>query len=264
MILTVLCDNNTFIDHYYLGEPGFSLLIETDGKRFLLDTGYSGIFYDNAQALGLSLKDLDGVILSHNHNDHTGGLGRLLEEQRELTPLYAHPELFRSTIYEGKDIGCPYSKEQLETHFDLKLTREPLWLTDRLLYLGEIPRNTGFEPPVAIGESGGQPDLCLDDTALAYRGEEGIYVLTGCSHSGIGNIIEYAKEQLGTKTVAGVIGGLHLLKWEERAAATLEYLKKENIPALYPCHCTGFTLRARMYMQMPIKEVGVGLKIQWN
>ena len=74
MKLTVLSDNNTLIDRYLLGEPGFSCLVEAEGKRFLLDTGYFGIFAQNADALGLRWRDVDGVILSHCHDDHTKGL----------------------------------------------------------------------------------------------------------------------------------------------------------------------------------------------
>ena len=80
MKLTILSDNNTLIDQYLLGEPGFSCLVEAEGKRFLLDTGYFGIFAQNADALGLRWRDVDGVILSHCHDDHTlrpcsGGFG---------------------------------------------------------------------------------------------------------------------------------------------------------------------------------------------
>lgn len=71
MKLTVLVDNHTTIDHYYLGEPGLCYYIEDEDSRFLLDTGYSDIYIENARRLGIDLSDLDTIVLSHGHNDHT-------------------------------------------------------------------------------------------------------------------------------------------------------------------------------------------------
>jgi metal-dependent hydrolase (beta-lactamase superfamily II) len=68
-------DNNTLIDHYFLAEPGLSILVETDqGIRVLFDVGYSDIFLRNAQKMDISLADLDFVAISHGHSDHTWGL----------------------------------------------------------------------------------------------------------------------------------------------------------------------------------------------
>ena len=79
MKLTVLLDNNTFIDQYYLGEPGVSYFIEVDGKKVLFDVGYSDAFLTNAQKAGIDLADIDFVILSHGHLDHTRGLPYLIK-----------------------------------------------------------------------------------------------------------------------------------------------------------------------------------------
>ena len=81
MKLKVLTDNYTYIDQYYLGEPGLSIYIEADGRRFLLDTGYSDVFLRNAVKMQINLKALDGIIFSHGHNDHTAGLPYLLAEE---------------------------------------------------------------------------------------------------------------------------------------------------------------------------------------
>ena len=73
MQLTVLVDNNTLIDRYYLGEPGVAYYLEDGDVRILFDVGYSDIFLRNAQALGIDLSRLQQVVLSHGHNDHTRG-----------------------------------------------------------------------------------------------------------------------------------------------------------------------------------------------
>jgi 7,8-dihydropterin-6-yl-methyl-4-(beta-D-ribofuranosyl)aminobenzene 5'-phosphate synthase len=106
-------------------------------------------------------------------------------------------------------------------------------------------------------------DYMIDDTALVYKNEMGIYIITGCSHSGICNIIEYAKKVCGDDRVQGVIGGFHLFEVTERVTKTIDYLKQNNIKELYPCHCTSFAVRAEIHKAVPVKEVGVGLEINW-
>ena len=78
MKLTVLVDNNTLIDRYFLAEPGLSFLLEDSGTRVLFDIGYSDIFLKNARKMGLSLLDLNYVVLSHGHLDHSWGLEPLV------------------------------------------------------------------------------------------------------------------------------------------------------------------------------------------
>ena len=66
--ITILTDNNTITDKYFLGEPGLSVLIEANKKYILFDTGYSDVFLQNAQKLDKNLKSLDYIVLSHGHN----------------------------------------------------------------------------------------------------------------------------------------------------------------------------------------------------
>ncbi len=262
MKLTVLSDNNTLIDQYLLGEPGFSCLVEAEGKRFLLDTGYFGVFAQNAEALGLDWRNVDGVILSHCHDDHTKGLSAFFTQGKK-PQLVAHPALFRRLVSRGLMIGCPYSRAKLERYFDLRLTVEPLALTENLYYLGAIPRLFPDHQDVTVREGDG-PAFTPDDTALAYRGREGVYVITGCSHSGVSNIIEQAKKVTGQSRVMGVIGGFHLRQLDERSRSIVAYLKGENIPYLYPCHCTALSVKVAMGNEMPIEEVGAGTSLVWE
>ena len=263
MKLTILSDNNTLIDRYLLGEPGFSCLVEAEGKRFLLDTGYFGIFARNAEAMGIDWRGVDAVILSHCHDDHTRGLSAFFTEGPK-PKLVAHPALFRRVLSRGLSIGCPYPRAKLEQYFDLCLTAEPMALTENLFYLGAIPRVYPYmeDPAIRQGEDG--PDKNPDDTALAYRGREGVYVITGCSHSGIANILEQAKRVTGQSRILGVIGGFHLRQMDERSAGIIEYLQKEDIPHLYPCHCTALSVKVAMGARMQIEEVGAGTSLIWE
>ena len=262
MKLTILSDNNTLIDRYLLGEPGFCCLVEAEGKRFLLDTGYFGIFAKNAEMLGVDWRNVDGVILSHCHADHTKGLSAFFTEGKK-PQLVAHPALFRHLVSRGLSIGCPYPRSEVERYFDLRLTAEPLALTENLFYLGAIPRVFPDHQDTTPREGDG-PAFTPDDTALAYRGREGVYVITGCSHSGISNIVEQAKKVTGQDRVMGVIGGFHLRQMDERSRGIIAYLKEENIPHLYPCHCTALSVKVAMGSEMHIEEVGAGTSLEWE
>lgn len=268
MKLRVLMDNHTEIDAYYLGEPAVSYWIEAEGRKFLFDTGYSDAFLKNAAAMGIDLAEADAILLSHSHIDHTGGLRHLLSLPFCKKPrLVAHPDALLPRDLDGESIGSPIGAAELAERAELVLAREPLWLTERLVFLGEIPRKMPFEPEYAIGtvmrETGAEPDFMRDDTALAYCGEGGLSVITGCSHAGICNIISYAKEVTGVRQVRGVLGGFHLFELDARARETAAFLKKERIPELYPCHCTSFRVRAALHGECPCGEAGVGLELEW-
>lgn len=269
MKLTVLMDNHTEIDVYHLGEPAVSYWLETDGKQFLFDTGYSDAFLKNAKTMGIDLTETDAILLSHGHNDHTGGLPGLLALSFSKKPrLIAHPHALLPKQWNGMDIGSPLSMKELQEKTVLEFAKEPLWLTEHLVFLGEIPRTVDFEPAYAIGETimGGQtvPDIIDDDTALAYVTEAGIYIITGCSHAGICNIVQYAKTVTGKTKVLGLLGGLHLLQESQRSRKTIDFLAKEQIPDLCPCHCTAFSVRAALHAVSPIQEVSVGMTLEWE
>lgn len=144
MKLVVLADNNTYIDQYYLAEPALSIYIENGDKKYLFDTGYSDVYLKNAERLGIELESLDAVIISHGHNDHTGGLAFYPKKQKKPL-LIAHPGIMEAKKADGLCISLPVSEAYLQERFIFKLTKEPLWLDDQLVFLGEIPRVNDFE-----------------------------------------------------------------------------------------------------------------------
>ncbi|MDY4921005.1 MAG: MBL fold metallo-hydrolase [Phascolarctobacterium sp.] len=267
MKLVVLVDNNTYIDQYYLGEPALSIYIENEERKYLFDTGYSDIYLKNAQALGIELNNLDAVIISHGHNDHTGGL-QWFPKLEKRPRLVAHPGIMDIKRAEGLDISVPVREDFLRERFELAFSKEPVWLDDKLVFLGEIPRRNDFENKESVGEiccgSEWQGDYVLDDSALAYKAEKGIYIITGCSHAGICNIAEYAKKVTGSEKILGIIGGFHLFSGtNKQALKTLEYLKKNIEGTIYPCHCTNLAAKAALYNSLSLEEVGVGLTLRW-
>ncbi len=266
MRLTVLVDNNTYIDRYYLGEPAVSYYIEDEKARLLLDTGYSDIFLKNAESMGIDLRTLTHIVLSHGHNDHTRGLKFLAEKQDiSRVELLAHPDCFLPKYYEDEYIGAPFSGQEIVAMANCHLKREPYRITTNLWYLGEIPRNNEFEAkqPIGVQRRGGvqEPDYIMDDTALAYQTKEGLFIITGCSHSGICNIISYAKQVCSEDRIIGVLGGFHLFEVDEQTRKTIAYLEGCNIKQFYPCHCVSLTVKAEMMKSLPVTEVGVGMRL---
>jgi 7,8-dihydropterin-6-yl-methyl-4-(beta-D-ribofuranosyl)aminobenzene 5'-phosphate synthase len=278
MKLTVLVDNQTFIDHYFLGEPALSYLIELDGKKILWDVGYSDVFLSNAVKMGQSLLDLDVVALSHGHLDHTWGLETLVRlyteaqfEKRQFKrpQLVMHPGALDPRTFHGSDeFGSMLSEGILRKYFDLVLADVPVWLTDDLVFLGQVERTNGFEAQKPIGKIGEddrlEDDYMLDDTALAYRSPQGLVIITGCSHSGICNITEYARRITGEERVIDVIGGFHLIQpIKEQLVGTLDYFAALQPERLHACHCTDLGSKIALSKVAPIREVGVGLVLEY-
>jgi 7,8-dihydropterin-6-yl-methyl-4-(beta-D-ribofuranosyl)aminobenzene 5'-phosphate synthase len=263
-LLKVLVDNNTCIDQYFLGEPALSFYIEQGGRKILFDTGYSDVLVKNAQLLDVRLDQVDTIVFSHGHNDHTRGIG-YLKDQFDLSEVtvIAHPDALKSRYFEGESIGNPYSKEMLESFCKVSLSVEPVKITENLIFLGEIPESVMTRVPVGqIKENEAlRSDYVLDDTALVYQNPEGIFIITGCSHSGICNIIEHAKNICEEDRILGVMGGFHLFDVDSTLLHTIEYLKQNQVQKIYPCHCVSFPAKAEIHKYIPVQDVWSGMCI---
>ncbi|HEY6594002.1 MAG TPA: MBL fold metallo-hydrolase, partial [Asanoa sp.] len=241
-------------------EHGFSCLvtIEKDGRvvRVLFDAGLTpdGLI-ENMRRLEIAPGDIDIVVLSHGHWDHTTGMdGFVRALGRANVPVLIHPEFWsrRRVALPGREpVELPStSKGALEgAGFEIVEQRQPSFLLDgSLLVTGEVDRTTEFEQgfPVhqAYREARWQPDpLILDDQALVanVRGR-GLVVLTGCGHSGIVNILRYVRKLTGEGRIHAVIGGFHLSGplFEKIVAPTCDALADFAPDYLVPSHCTGW------------------------
>ena len=124
-------------------KKGDAALISANGKFYLVDTGRE----ENADALVSTLKEygvdeIEGLFLTHSHNDHTGGLRPLMAAMGDRrSALVAHPAVFESKFDGGEPVGSPVTAEELAPRFDLRLSAEPVWLTEHLVFLLLDERN---------------------------------------------------------------------------------------------------------------------------
>ena len=146
---------------------------------------------------------------------------------------------------------------------------KPIWLTDHLVFLGEIERKFEFETLTpqnkVITSEGFQDDYLLDDTALVFKSSQGLVIMTGCSHSGICNILEHAKKICQDDRILDVIGGLHLLKpSEKKIQGTLTYFQKTKPQNMHICHCTDLPSKIALAKVSNLQDIGVGLSLDYG
>jgi 7,8-dihydropterin-6-yl-methyl-4-(beta-D-ribofuranosyl)aminobenzene 5'-phosphate synthase len=248
--LTVLADNESARADVG-SEHGLSILIEHGGGTLLFDAG-SPLLVDNARRLGADLSRIDAIALSHGHYDHVGGLDAVLACASRSPAILAHPEAGRQRYSVRPDsparsIGACWSGNVAAR---LRPAAGPIGLLPGITWLGQIPRVTDFEDPGGpffLDPAGTVPDLLPDDTALLIETGRGLVLVTGCSHSGIVNILRHAAEVTGASRFAAVIGGMHLGQAsEERIRRTLAAFDEMRVERLGPMHCTGQAATAVM------------------
>ncbi len=255
MKLTILTENAA--GGTFAAEHGLSYLIECENNKVLWDTGHSDAFIRNAEKLNINLDDVETVVLSHGHWDHGNGLKYLSNKI-----LICHPGSFIKRYRKGgtDNIGLDLTFKELGKKFNIVQAKEPYSVSDKIIFLGEIPRLNSFESKATTFVDENQnDDFVIDDSALAVIVGDELVVVSGCSHSGICNIIEYAKKVTGIKKVKAVFGGFHLKENNTQTKETINYFKVNNIKAVHPSHCTGLPALTAFYNEFKIKQVKTGM-----
>lgn len=255
MKLTILTDNTA--GGHFGAEHGLSYLIEHEERTILFDTGHSDVFLRNARKLNISLQQqVDLIVLSHGHWDHGDGLRYLMNK-----PLLTHPAAFikRFRKSDGSPVGLSISESTIREKYELTTSIKPYQISEHIYFLGEIARQNNFESQsTSFMDEPGMDDFVPDDSALAIINNQKLTVITGCSHSGICNICEYAKQITGIPTIERVIGGFHLKHNDDQTQQTIRYFHQEKVNKLFPSHCTELPALAAFHAEFGISQVKTG------
>ena len=258
--ITILTEN--VAGGKFLAEHGLSYLIEINGEQILFDTGHSDVFLKNAERLGIDIKkNVQSVVLSHGHWDHGDGL-QFIENKTLITHPDSFLNRFRKTNHSS--IGLTLTKKEIQKKFNLIETNEALQINKILFFLGEISRLTNFESLTTPFElENGDDDFNTDDSALTAIINDELIVITGCSHSGICNIVEHAKKITGISKVKAVIGGFHLKYQNLQTQKTVDYFKSNKVEKLFPSHCTELPALTTFYESFKIEQVKTGMVFEF-
>ncbi|MBM7556376.1 MBL fold metallo-hydrolase [Halanaerobacter jeridensis] len=265
--ITLVVENSVYKSQL-LAEHGLSFWIDYDDSSYLFDTGQGQVLTHNLKTLNLNISELSGVLLSHGHYDHAGGLSAILEQQPEV-PVYGHPDLFLPKYSQNTAgevfRGFAMTKDEINNfnpNTDLTAVQSGLWLT------GEVPRKNERETlndHYQVKEDRElKTDPFRDDQSLVLDTEEGLVIILGCSHAGVINILEHVQQNFAQE-IYTIIGGMHLVNASrDRIEWTIEQLQKIDFTQLIPLHCTGE--RAVRAMQSAFGErvetLSVGDKIK--
>ena len=254
MKISVLTDNHA--GSHFQAEHGLSYFIEFEGRKLLFDTGQSDLFLRNARIMGVNPSDADMMILSHGHFDHGNGLGHLSGGK-----LICHPACFSARFrkHDHTYIGLKYSIDVLSARFSLQTSERPFPIAENIIFLGGIPRLSDFESlktPFALDD--GSPDYIDDDSAIALITDKGLFVITGCAHSGIVNTLEHAKKVSGHDQIFGIMGGFHLKENNRQTKETINYLRQQGVRHILPSHCTELPALAAFHEAFGIKQIRTG------
>jgi 7,8-dihydropterin-6-yl-methyl-4-(beta-D-ribofuranosyl)aminobenzene 5'-phosphate synthase len=232
-----------------VAEHGLAIFIESENRKILFDTGQSGLFLQNAAILGINIEDIDILILSHGHYDHTGGLYPFLKKNFKAK-VYAKNGIF-TPKYHGADrfIGVEKNEALLKDRFiPLNSITE---IVENIFIMPEIPIynriDTHFKGlTIKNNENELISDEFSDELFLVIKQNNKINIITACSHRGITNICKAAVDYFKLP-VNLLLGGFHMKESTQtqytEISSFLKQLKPQHIGV---CHCTGIDKYAEL------------------
>ena len=257
--ITILCDN-TISKSGFIGEHGFSLLIERMNEKYLFDTGPGMSLPFNMNRLKKNFSKLEKVFISHGHYDHTGGL-KWVAQQLDKVEVLAHPFMFsRHMILDSQDttkapryIGCQFPQDELEelnaTFNFIDHTREVipgLWFVTGV---DPAPENSPNDTRLLIPkEDQFVHDPVRDDASLLLETDSFPILVLGCAHAGVFNILDHIKKNMGITKLRAILGGTHLMFFElEDVRRAIDKFEEFSIDLVGVSHCTGFQAAVELY-----------------
>lgn len=273
--LSVLCDDTAASDAY-LAEHGSSILVELpNGRRWLVDAGTTDIFLMNAARMGISLAGLAGIVVTHGHDDHTGGLA-FCSRIGDAPPVCGHPYVWHKQyeVRKGEPVrilGMPYMARRYAAPAFRPLNGTAR-LDEEMYFLTDIPREPGSYAPVEgkfFNEDGTGPCPVVDDGTVAVRTPRGLVLIFGCAHAGYVNILRAVRKEFPGDRLLSVVGGLHLGGAPDavlaEAVACTDSFRADGF-TFHGGHCTGARTLARFkeaFGEEAFRPLGAGRAIEF-
>jgi 7,8-dihydropterin-6-yl-methyl-4-(beta-D-ribofuranosyl)aminobenzene 5'-phosphate synthase len=259
-----------------LGQWGLSFLLELvddrgTTRKVIFDTSANKeAFLHNVKIAEVDLSDVDAVVISHGHGDHTAATVEVVQATGGVK-VYGHPHTFLQRFYESKEgkrrrAGPPEGEGLTDIEAaggEVVLSKEPIEVVPGLWTTGQVERVTSFERISRPSGGSGRRvivvdgeeinDQILDDQSLwaDVRGV-GPYVTTGCAHAGPVNTLLQVKRLGGFEKIRGLLGGTHLIgRTDKYLDQTINELKKFGLGMISPCHCTGFKATTLLWKAFP-------------
>lgn len=229
-------------------EHGISLYISTKDKKMLFDLGRTDNFIKNADSLGIDLKEIDFVIISHAHLDHGGGLKHFLKINNKAK-IYLHEKCKKEYLYKKHYIGLDrklfknYKNRFQFINASMNIDENIALITDfDKKYL--VPENKVL---MMKEDNEVKKDDFKHEIVLTIKRGNDIFAFTGCSHSGILNMADAVQKRNKKSQIKAILGGFHLSspgtgkmsESKERVSEMAKNLKKMSIEVIYTGHCTG-------------------------
>ncbi|NPA62768.1 MAG: MBL fold metallo-hydrolase [Methanococci archaeon] len=239
-LIKILVDNTAY--KKFFAQHGFSALIESKGKRILFDAGQHPKIIEENLKLFDEKEGFDYVVLSHGHYDHCDGLKYIIDNELINGKVIVHKDAFLEKYAGKRYIGMSDEvKKYLLKKADLEMIIKPYKIDKNIIVSGEVPRDFPYEMEKFMCIKNGKlvEDELKDDMFLIANG----ILITGCSHSGIINVVEYGKK---LSEIEGVLGGFHLGGVSEPYLNNVVNYFKSQPFWIMPMHCTGFKASVKL------------------
>ncbi len=224
-------------------EHGLSVFVEVNGEHWLLDAGQSDKILYNAEQLGIDFSSLNGIVVSHGHYDHAGGVAHIVKSAVCAPPVYAHQlaSIAKYSVASGGSMKKPNGWLAVD---DVNVT----WLGSGMVNLSEcvmifsLPQDAPKNDRLMQLRNGVySPDAFRDEIFTLVTDHNGHNMLyAGCTHHTLELLLPYVFDVLGIPKIDAFVGGLHLMgRTTEEIKKSLEVSKRYNVDKWYVNHCTG-------------------------